>query len=430
MAKNAKPATAMTKKTPMMRMAPMFFFMLTLKNTIKTALRHGEFPASFGLMVGSLSVDQMLEEMLRNQHCVILDVRSESEFADSHVPGALSLPLLNDAERAEIGTLYKRQSAAAALERALEFLQVRRSFSLFAELLGKRGASADEIAEPSTSEFAAAFGLVRQSLYVQDGHVRFKTSESFEPSRLRSDRHLIFYCWRGGARSRSMATVFHSLGFKVSVVEAGHKAFRKRVLDYLNAPKYPFELCTLYGLTGCGKTKILQGWKAEGRAVIDLEALAYHRGSAFGQIGIEKFGAQKEFENTLFFEMFKYEKAGAARVYVEGESRRIGRCQLPEAFMQAMLDGRHVKVERSLEERVELILREYVEPVSRTEWFQGACRSLESIQKRLGGEKFKELRMDLQRGDNASFVRKLLVDYYDKAYLLSREDANFYHEVI
>jgi tRNA 2-selenouridine synthase len=241
---------------------------------------------------------------------------------------------------------------------------------------------------------------------------------------------LLFYCWRGGARSKTVATVLSLLGFNVKLVEGGHKAFRTEVLNYLHQPKYPFKLCTLYGLTGCGKTKILNRWAKEKKPVIDLEALAHHRGSAFGQIGIAEWGQQKHFENHLYCQMRFWESRKAPVVFVEGESQRIGRVRLSDAFMNAMLEGLHVKVEKTLDERVEHILSEYVRPVPKHDWLKEALRSLEAIQKRLGGEKFKELQGYLLTSQDALFIRGLLVDYYDKAYLLSRAEVGFYHDVI
>ncbi len=377
-------------------------------------------------MLPCLTFEQ-LYTMPRSVKLTIIDVRSPGEFADSHIPGSINVPLLDDAQRAEIGTLYKRKSPSAALERALEMFEsgFHSQISAVTSLTG---------APPATHDFAAALGAVREALYVDGGDVRFRDDGLAEDAgagrAVTESPGIIFYCWRGGARSKSMALFFKTLGFKVYYLEKGHKEFRAQVLSYLNQEKYPFKLCTLYGLTGCGKTKILQKWKAEGQPVIDLEELAHHRGSAFGQIGIAQWGQQKEFENNLYWEMRRWEHARAREVFVEGESKRIGRCQLPERFMQAMLEGIHVKVERTIDQRVELILREYVLPVPRDEWLREAQRSLESIQKRLGGEKFKELSQDLAAGRDADFVRKLLIDYYDKSYLLSRAEEGFYHAVL
>lgn len=330
------------------------------------------------------------------------DVRSPGEFAESSVPGAESMPLLDDAERSEVGTLYKQVGADAALKRGLEILK------------------------PKVEE--KIFSVIHDSLYVDDGDVRFKLNASF--SKIDKNLTKIFYCWRGGARSKIMATIHGLQGYDVGIIEGGHKAWRNEILEFLNSPQYPFKLSTLYGFTGCGKTKILNQWAKEGRAVIDLEALAHHRGSAFGQIGIEQIGGQKIFEANLYWKMKEMQKRGVDKVYVEGESQRIGRCLLPDAFMKAMLDGEHIKVEKSLEERVEHIINEYIKPVPRHEWISQASRSLDVIKKRLGGEKHSELLKDLVSGDDAALVRKLLVDYYDKTYSLSKAPDSFYHQII
>jgi tRNA 2-selenouridine synthase len=376
----------------------------------------------------------------------IIDVRSPSEFLDSHIPGAQNISLLDDSERAEIGTLYKQQGGEKALRRALEIFSKPVKFWEAAATLWPK---VDEGLNILQSSWPQIFSKIQNCLYVVDGDVKFDpyraeaelaTSSLFATIDVensvekqgfkKTNSNLLIYCWRGGARSKTVATVLSLLGFNVKLVEGGHKAFRTEVLNYLHQPKYPFKLCTLYGLTGCGKTKILQRWAQEKKPVIDLEALAHHRGSAFGQIGIAQWGQQKHFENHLYFQMRHWENQKVAVVFVEGESQRIGRVRLSDSFMNAMLEGFHVKVEKTLEERVEHILSEYVRPVPKHDWLKEALRSLEAIQKRLGGEKFKELQGYLFSGQDDLFVRGLLVDYYDKAYLLSRAEVGFYQYVI
>jgi tRNA 2-selenouridine synthase len=228
-----------------------------------------------------------------------------------------------------------------------------------------------------------------------------------------------------------MALFANILGFNGGYLRGGHKAFRNEALSFLEGEKYPFKLCTLYGLTGSGKTKILQKWKAEGRAVVDLEALAHHRGSAFGQVGIDRYGVQKDFENNLFWELWHWADRGASTIFVEGESRRIGRCQLPLRFMQAMLDGEHILVECPLEIRVKNILEEYVLHAGSEERLLAEARSsLTALKKRLGLERITELSLLLEQKAFEEFTRRLLVEYYDKTYALSQAPESFYHRVI
>ncbi|MBK9293833.1 MAG: tRNA 2-selenouridine(34) synthase MnmH [Oligoflexia bacterium] len=345
---------------------------------------------------------------LSQQGIRFFDVRSPQEFEESAIEGAYSLPLLNNAQRIEIGTLYKQKGASVALSRGLEILKSAEFLENLNENI-KKYFGPEKIV--SAGQMSSISKLIQECLLVEEGHVKFKTKLKNEGA-----PQVVFYCWRGGARSKIMATIFSALGFNVGLVEGGHKAWRNEVLNYLSANQYPFELSVLYGLTGCGKTKLLKQWALEGRAVIDLEALASHRGSAFGQIGISELGDQKKFEAKLYNQMRLLEARGFKTVYVEGESKRIGRCQLPDRFMRAMNEGEHIKIEKTLEQRVEHIIDEYIKPTPRNIWLSEASYSLGAIKKRLGGEKYSELMKDLVSGDDATFVKKLLVEYYDKAY--------------
>jgi tRNA 2-selenouridine synthase len=379
-------------------------------------------------MLKSISVEELLDTQ-----GVIVDVRSESEFAEAHVPSAINISLFTDLERVEVGTLYKKKGPEFARRRGLEIVEPKMAqfWSAFAGIFQNA-----KLQAPTESVLQKAFAQVSEHLIIEEfaEAVRF-TAMPDSPALLTQspeivDKTLIFYCWRGGARSKSMSLLAHLLGFNARVVVGGHKAFRNHALEFLNSEKYPFKLCTLYGLTGSAKTKILHQWLSEGKPVIDLEALAFHRGSAFGQLGIDRRGRQKDFENNLFWQMQRLSQRGEKLVIVEGESRRIGLCQLPERFMEAMLAGYHVKVEKTVEERVEHILSHYVRPFKEEAVHIEARRALDAIKRKLGGEKHKELSTLLNEKNHGEFTRQLLVHYYDKMYELSRAPADFYHTVI
>jgi len=334
----------------------------------------------------TISVSEFLSNPLAR---TIIDVRSESEFSEAHIPGARNVPLLNDAERAEVGTLYKQNGPEPARLCGLE-------------LVGPKLASM----------MSAIDGIARRSGLGSGSAAHVRSS-------------LLIHCWRGGARSQSVAAILKIMKYDVAVLEGGHKAFRNFVQEFLNQPRYPFKLCTVYGLTGAGKTEMLRQWKAEGKPIIDLEGLAHHRGSAFGQVGIDQYGQQKEFENNLFWEMWRLRHEPV--VVIEGESRRIGRCQLPESFMEQMASGFHVLVDKSVDERAEHIMKIYVEGMERDRLLREARSSLDAIRKRLGGEKHNELGGLLERGEFREFIRILLRDYYDRMYANSRASDDFYH---
>lgn len=344
----------------------------------------------------SLSIEELL-----SAQSVIIDVRSESEFREAHIPTAVNVPLLNDAQRAEVGTIYKKVGPEAARLRGLEIVGQG-----FAEKL--KAAGLELSGDPSK-----AFFVVQDFILARHSEALAEESPASQPQ-------VIFYCWRGGDRSKSVALFASLLGVPCAYLTGGHKAFRNYVLNFLNTRPYPFKLKVLYGLTGCGKTKLIQKWIQEGQPAIDLEGLAHHRGSAFGQIGISSLGQQKDFENNLFWEMSKLKERGAKTVTVEGESRRIGRCLLPEAFMEEMKVGEKQKIECSIEERVQNILCEYVENRNEAQLREQALGALMAIRKKLGDQRFLELKKLLEGKNYADFAKGLLIHYYDKMYLNSR----------
>ncbi|MCC6276584.1 MAG: tRNA 2-selenouridine(34) synthase MnmH, partial [Oligoflexia bacterium] len=355
----------------------------------------------------------------------IVDVRSPSEFTEGGVPGAQNIPLFTDEERRVVGTLYKKTSPQKAREEALRFVRIKLN-TLVDQVLALRPT------KPQVSQtLDSLFDLVARQLVVEEpegeslGSVRFSIPESPLNSSLStlpsdSTNCVLFYCWRGGARSKSMAYLASLLGVRAFVLNGGHKSFRAWVLSKLNQNPYSFQVTTIYGLTGSGKTELLQKWKAEGKPVIDLEALAHHRGSAFGQLGHEKRGRQVEFENALAWEMALLENQGAKEVFVEGESQRIGYCQIPNRFFEAMAQGTHLFIEKSLEDRVEHLMQNYVLSVDENLMRAEAERALYNIRKRLGSEKHAELLALLMAREYRTFTRELLVNYYDKMYARSR----------
>jgi tRNA 2-selenouridine synthase len=364
---------------------------------------------------------------------LLIDVRSESEFAEANIPGSHSLPILNDLERAEIGTLFKQVSPEVARRRGMQIV-LPKLLSFFEAFSSFSGGSQKA---PSNEKLRDAFELVVSQLWRKSSDesddssgagVNISTATVAVKS---ASRQLIFYCWRGGARSKSMALLAQALGFKASIICGGHKAFRNHVQEYLSKETYPFELATIYGLTGSGKTQLLQHWLSEGKPIIDLEGLAHHRGSAFGQVGIQTIGRQPDFENNLYWQMRELEHRGEKLVVVEGESRRIGRCSLPDRFMRAMNEGYQIQLRCELEKRVQNILKEYVLPsTNNTALGTDALASLNVIQKRLGGELFQKLVSLLAAQNYETFTRELLVNYYDKMYEKSQAPDGTFDAVI
>jgi tRNA 2-selenouridine synthase len=294
---------------------------------------------------------------------VLLDIRSPGEFLAGHIPGAVSFPLFTDEERAIIGKLYKQQGHDFAVKKGLSFVAPKM--------------------------------------------VSFVT----QAEHLSADKELFLYCWRGGMRSKSMEWLLSTAGFNVTRLEGGYKAFRESMRDtFLKEFKY----LTLSGNTGTGKTAILQELDALGQQVLDLEGLADHYGSAFGDI---HSGVQPSTEhfNNLVFE--KLESLDSSKIiWVEDESKHIGKVWMDEGLFDAIKKSPMVIVIKSFEERVEWLCKLYG---------KGDHDSLKDgfrkIEKRLGPQHAKIAIEAIEQEDLAAAAR-IALQYYDKSYehLLSK----------
>jgi len=316
-------------------------------------------------MENRLSASDFLAEKTRR---ILLDVRSPGEYAQGHIPGAMSFPLFNDEERAQVGICYKQKGSEAAFELGLE-------------IVGPKMA-----------------GFVQQA-------------KTLAPS-----RRLALHCWRGGQRSQSMAWLLRQAGFDVVTLEGGYKNYRRYVLEEIgNCPPGQtasrtgkLEIRVIGGKTGAGKTKILRALCALGEQIIDLEKLARHKGSAFGFIGEAEQPTVEQFENDLFEAISNLDPS--RRVWLENESRSIGRVYVPEGFWQKMKAAPLLNVEIPDDIRVQNLLADYA--------FTDKA-DLESaflkIDKKLGGLQLKTALEALEQNDFAAAAR-IALNYYDKTY--------------
>jgi len=295
----------------------------------------------------------------------VLDVRSPSEYCQGHVPDAISFPLFSDDERARIGTLYKHMGKDKAV---LEGLHI----------VGPKLA-----------------GFVEQA------------------NALAPDRSVTMYCWRGGMRSGSMAWLLRTAGFSVDVIKGGYKAYRQKVQQSFSEAM-PFVI--LSGPTGSGKTDILCELRKRGEQVLDLEHLARHRGSAFGSLGMDEQPSIEQFENEVHrvLESFEYSR----RIWVEDESRKIGKVVLHAGLWQNLSRAPLVLLDAPLDDRVRRLVEEY--GVFGKETLHEA---LQKIGKRLGGLSLRDALEALDAG-NLALVAEISLKYYDKAYHFSREKRN------
>lgn len=297
----------------------------------------------------------------------ILDVRSPAEFAEDHVPGALNVPVLDDAERAEVGTLYKQVSP---------FVARRRGAALVAKNIAR--------------------------------HLQDRFAE--HPKHWRP----LVYCWRGGKRSGSMTHIMREIGWDARQLEGGYKAFRRSVITALEDVPPRLRFRVLCGTTGSGKSRLLGVLARQGAQVLDLEGLAAHRGSVLGGLPAEPQPTQKAFETRLWTALSGLDPSRP--VFVESESRRIGSVHLPEAFIQQLRASPCLRVETPLPVRVALLLDEYAHFFDDPADLRTKLRTLTPLHGRETIDAWLAL-VDAKAW--APFVEALLTRHYDPTYLKS-----------
>ena len=302
----------------------------------------------------------------------IIDARSPGEYLDDHLPGAISLPVLNDAERAMVGTLHKQNSAFEAK---------------------KVGAA-----------------LVARNIA---NHL-----EAYFKDKPRNYRPLI-YCWRGGSRSGAMTTILRSVGWSAAQLEGGHKAYRKHVIEELASLPAQLDLRVICGPTGVGKSQFLRAIKACDAQVLDLEDLAAHMGSVLGAYPARTQPAQKLFESRVWFTLRSFDPARP--IFVESESKKIGNLHTPEELLKRMRAAPCINLNADIPVRVELLKREYVHFLSNTALLGEKLDCLTAIQGKERIENWKTLAGE-SRWDE--LVSELLIHHYDPAYTRSL-DRNY-----
>ena len=307
------------------------------------------------------------EEAL-HENQLIVDVRSAAEYKGGSVPGAVNVPLFDEDERSVIGTIYKHGGQGKAIAQGFSYVEEK-----LGKLLG-----------------------------------------AFEPYRKRT---IAVFCARGGMRSRSIVNLLLQSGYSAHQLVGGYKQYRHDILAFLD--NYAPKIIVLHGLTGTGKTRIIQALDAS----IDLEELARHRSSLFGGLDREP-NCQKNFE-TLLVNTAK--DLGPEPYFVEGESRKIGRVFIPKPFAMAMKSGVLVKITCSLEKRIERIVEDY--PVEGAKKRGEIIKILLSLKQNMGAARVEQMCDLFNSNQLHELVRILLVDYYDKRYARSMSEYTFDLEV-
>lgn len=297
----------------------------------------------------------------------VIDARSESEYAEDRLPGAVNWPSLNDEERALVGTIYKQVSPFEAR---------------------KRGA-----------------GLVAANIARHIGREVVDKPREWQP---------LVYCWRGGKRSGVLADLLDQIGFKVTLIQGGYKAFRGAVLADLPVLAQRLQYRVICGLTGSGKTRLLQALAAQGAQVLDLEGLAQHRGSVLGLMPGDTQPSQKQFDMRIWDQLRHFDPARP--VYVESESKKVGNVTVPESLIQAMRASPCLWVDLPLEERVDLLLEDYAWFVRDPDYFCGRLQALVELR---GAAVVHDWLDKVRAGQFRDVFRDLLERHYDPGYSAS-----------
>lgn len=321
------------------------------------------------MFIGEIMLEELNYEDIENlDNIVLVDVRSESEYKNAHIPGAISIPILNDDERREVGTLYDRVSYDLAKIKAVEY-------------------ASKKLPE-----------LYQKYLELE------KTCDE-----------IVIYCDRGGYRSTVLERTFRALGMHISKLSGGYKSYRHYIMEKLDEYFERIKVLTLYGLTGTHKTYIIRRLEEDGIKVLDLEKYANHRGSIFGSVGLKEKVSQKMFDSYIYEAI----KADPDATYItEGESRRIGDIVLHEKLYRKMLKSDKVFIEASLDERAKNICEDYLPSENKEE----IIKTFEEFKKFISKERYEKYTDMLMEGEYLDLIKDMMKSYYDPKYSFKKYD--------
>jgi len=309
------------------------------------------------------------EEALRRlgEFDTIIDARSEDEYAEDYLPGAVNWPTLNNEERKQVGTMYKQVNAFEASKRGAAMAARNISHHIEREVLDK--------------------------------------PKGWKP---------LAYCWRGGKRSGSLSLVLSQIGFRITLLEGGYKAFRHALLEDIPrlAPKFDWRV--ICGTTGSGKTRLLQALEQAGAQVLDLEALANHRSSVLGALPGVPQPSQKHFDTRIWDALRRFDPARP--VFVESESKKVGNVAVPAALIEAMRTAPCLNLVLPDEQRIALLMEDYDFFVRDREAF---CERLDALTQLRGKQVVDDWKTQVRAGEIEPVVRDLLLSHYDPVYLQS-----------
>lgn len=302
-------------------------------------------------------LDKIHISSLFTSSCPIIDVRSPAEYAKGHIPNAINMPMFSDEERAIVGTAYKQESQEAALLKGLDMVGTKMSH------------------------------FVRQA-------------KAIAP-----EGRLIIHCWRGGKRSSSISWLLRMAGMETSTLEGGYKAYRQYIRQQFQDRNKSFIILT--GSTGSGKTKALHHLKSRGEQIIDLEGLAHHKGSAFGDINETPQPSTEQFENNLY-EIFRHLN-GSRRVWLESESRMIGNISIPDTFWKKMMAAPMVHLNIPKAARIQYLVQSYGKYPK-----EKLVSSFQKLKKKLA--QHLPVALEALENNDLEIAARIALDYYDKYY--------------
>jgi len=294
---------------------------------------------------------------------LIIDARSPREYEEDHIPGAINLPVVDNAEFAEVGTLHRTDPLAAY-------------------------------------QLGARYSLMNIARHIERCISKY-------PAKSR----ILVYCFRGGKRSKVWFDVLDTIGYRVEKLKGGWKAYRRSVNEEMAAYPANFRYIVVSGPTGCGKTRLLGALRQAGAQVLDLEGIATHRGSIIGAVPGKQQPSQKMFDSLLLRQLQEFDPARP--VWVESESKKIGKVQLPDALLGAMRSGLTIAVDAAMPQRVQLLREDY----AHFEQDPGALiERLSYLRPLIGGEEFTVWEDLAARREVPALFERLMRNHYDPTY--------------